>query len=305
MKVTEKKNLALSYRKRAGFSLFLLFVTLFVISFVVTMTALVTLSGLVAAFSFLNTTLSTVFSIILAFFFTLSIVSLISNNSKMVYAVATGDEPEEMVKDKITNLDKAIREIAPTPVQLPKVNKKGTVVMPDGQDSQSATKPTAKPADHRPTLSCLSFKFINKNTEIEATIKSFQLERIVIPAVHNGFPVRVIKSAIEDPEVPVNTNSVFLPKSIRQIFPYTFANLENLMDIQLPDGLTKIGSGAFEGCSKLSEIFIPGSVTEIGQNAFHDCGFLTISIESDYKPTQWDIQYKDSETPVIYSAIRK
>lgn len=303
MKIIEKKVIAKKHKGKIGFNSFCTFFIGLIITFILLMAALSYLQiNNTDIFSFLTSTISLAIAGTLSFLIAFLISSYKNSVAKMLYAIATGDEKEEFVGNKITDLDKAIREIAPEPAAPLKVSKKGIV---SESDKSVAKTIVPKSNDTRPTLGCLAFKFINKSTEIEVTIKSFELERIVIPAVHNGFPVRVVKTAIEDPEAQIKTQVVVLPKSIRQIYPYTFAKLEDLVDISIPDGITKIGSSAFEGCSKLSEIFIPLSVVEIGQNAFHNCGFLTISIEPDYKPNQWDIQYKDNQTPVIYSAIRK
>ena len=112
---------------------------------------------------------------------------------------------------------------------------------------------------------------------------------------YKGLPVRGIGNyAFKDSDV----KNVTLPKSIRYIGDYAFADCDKLESITLPDGLesisrcaflncssltsvnlpttlNNIGSRAFQGCSSLFEIVIPDSVMYIGDKAFQKCERLT------------------------------
>lgn len=48
--------------------------------------------------------------------------------------------------------------------------------------------------------------------------------------------------------------NIYLPFSIKTIYPKAFLNCTNLRSITLPEGMQKIGTCAFEGCSALAEI---------------------------------------------------
>ncbi|MDO4881431.1 MAG: leucine-rich repeat domain-containing protein [Capnocytophaga sp.] len=62
-----------------------------------------------------------------------------------------------------------------------------------------------------------------------------------------------------------------IPKSVKKIGGYAFANNEKLLKINLQEGLKEIGSMAFSGCTELTRFEIPASVDKIGESAFASC----------------------------------
>jgi uncharacterized repeat protein (TIGR02543 family) len=57
---------------------------------------------------------------------------------------------------------------------------------------------------------------------------------------------------------------------------------------------------AFYFCRGLTSITIHSNVTSIGSNAFQDCSKLTIYVEASSKPSGWDIEWNDSNRPVVW-----
>ncbi len=62
-----------------------------------------------------------------------------------------------------------------------------------------------------------------------------------------------------------------VPKHIKRIKQFAFANCSQLTDVIIPNGVTSIDYGAFCGCGKLVQAHIPDSVTELGLSVFCDC----------------------------------
>lgn len=62
-----------------------------------------------------------------------------------------------------------------------------------------------------------------------------------------------------------------VPKHIKRIKQFAFANCSQLTDIIIPNGVTSIDYGAFCGCESLVQAHIPDSVTELGWQVFCDC----------------------------------
>ena len=63
---------------------------------------------------------------------------------------------------------------------------------------------------------------------------------------------------------------VVLPRTLKALGTYTFANCGNLERLRLPDCLERLGDGCFAG-SGLRSIRVPAGVTEIPDSAFCDC----------------------------------
>ena len=141
---------------------------------------------------------------------------------------------------------------------------------------------------------------------------------IVIPAMHNGLPVKEIcENAFYNCDL---IRSIVIPDSITSIGDYAFSGCGNLTynekdnlrylgnennlylylvdttstDITLAkidENCKWIGNSAFEDCDSLTEIVIPDSVTSIGDDAFAHCDNLT------------EIVIPDSVTSIGYSAF--
>ncbi|MBQ9641713.1 MAG: leucine-rich repeat domain-containing protein [Bacteroidaceae bacterium] len=86
-----------------------------------------------------------------------------------------------------------------------------------------------------------------------------------------------------------------------QIFDWTFASSNNLLNVFLPNTITRIGSLAFFACNNLQSIDIPASVNYIGSQAFDYCYNLTsVYFHSAAPPaTSWRV-FGGNENLVIY-----
>ena len=62
-----------------------------------------------------------------------------------------------------------------------------------------------------------------------------------------------------------------IPKHIKRIKQFAFANCSQLIDVIIPNGVTNIDYGAFCGCESLVQAHIPDSVTELGLSIFSGC----------------------------------
>ena len=70
-----------------------------------------------------------------------------------------------------------------------------------------------------------------------------------------------------------------IPKHIKRIKQFAFANCSQLTDVIIPDGVTGIDYGAFCGCRSLVQAHIPDSVTELGLFVFSDCsGLVSVTL---------------------------
>lgn len=81
--------------------------------------------------------------------------------------------------------------------------------------------------------------------------------------------------------------TVQLPKSLKYIKKFAFANCENLSSIKFPNRLEVIGDNTFYGCGKIKDVIISPFVKIIGERAFEGCS----SIESlNFSDFSHDIQ---------------
>lgn len=70
-----------------------------------------------------------------------------------------------------------------------------------------------------------------------------------------------------------------VPKHIKRIKQFAFANCSQLTDVIIPNGVTSIDYGAFCGCKSLVQAHIPDSVTELGLSVFSDCvGLVSVTL---------------------------
>lgn len=75
-----------------------------------------------------------------------------------------------------------------------------------------------------------------------------------------------------------------IPKSVKALEEYSFANNEYIENISLSEGLTKIGMHCFSGCTALKNINIPSTVNDISKSAFRDdCNLISIVIPNAIK----------------------
>lgn len=83
----------------------------------------------------------------------------------------------------------------------------------------------------------------------------------------------------EQQEVHCAITKLVLPDSVDLIGVGAFADMLELVEINIPEGVVEIGSAAFYNCIVLSEIVIPKTVKRIGEFAFNHCDKLTAVVE--------------------------
>ena len=97
-------------------------------------------------------------------------------------------------------------------------------------------------------------------------------ESLRIPDEISGMPVTAIASyafsvSSFGPPYHNETAQLYIPDSVRTIFPYAFAGCNDFTEIRLPDGLEVIPNGAF--CdSVVRSVRFPSALKEIGEEAF-------------------------------------
>ena len=65
--------------------------------------------------------------------------------------------------------------------------------------------------------------------------------------------------------------SLTLPQTLTEIKPYTFYNMEGIMELTLPSTVEKIGKSAFSWCPDLQTVNLNNTLQEIGDGAFNGC----------------------------------
>ena len=96
---------------------------------------------------------------------------------------------------------------------------------------------------------------------------------IVIPATHNGHPVRGIGSGAFRNQ---GLTSVLIPNGILEIDDDAFRG-NQLTSVTIPDSVEFIGDDAFRG-NQLTSVTIPDSVGFIGDNAFRGNQLTSVTI---------------------------
>ncbi len=97
---------------------------------------------------------------------------------------------------------------------------------------------------------------------------------LIIPSEIDGYTVTSISYEALADKIFV---SITIPKTVKNIGEYAFANDTRLTAVTFEEGseLTSIGSFAFDQCHSLQTITLPDGLTEIGEWAFSDCWDLT------------------------------
>lgn len=80
------------------------------------------------------------------------------------------------------------------------------------------------------------------------------------------------QSYYSDLEIDLPDNLPFIEEA--SLSSETFANVDNIVSLELPGYLEKIGSHCFQGCTGLERINIPDDVIIIGEYAFKGCSEL-------------------------------
>ncbi len=79
-----------------------------------------------------------------------------------------------------------------------------------------------------------------------------------------------------------------------------FRECTSLESIIIPHGTTSIRDRAFQDCTSLSSIYLPSSLIIMGYYVFKGCENLTIYSASTSTPTNWDDEYKEEDTLVMW-----
>lgn len=146
-------------------------------------------------------------------------------------------------------------------------------------------------------------------------------EKIVIPSVYNGLPVKIIEEEafkdctnIKEIKMPdsittigrrafqdcINLVKIKISKNLKYINERVFAGCKSLTKVTIPEGITIIGTGAFSSCEKLKSIKIPNSVTTIKTWAFSNCeNLMKIKIPSSVT-TMEGLVFSDCQNLTIY-----
>lgn len=138
---------------------------------------------------------------------------------------------------------------------------------------------------------------VNDNDEIVVEGSAGYVNKLVIPDMITGKPVRYIKEyafygnpnitsvTISDNVIQIGAEAfgncqelrtVKLPTNLEVIEASTFAECGMLSKIELPNTLKSIGDYAFEACTRLKKLKIPASVEFIGHESFIACESLLL-----------------------------
>ena len=127
---------------------------------------------------------------------------------------------------------------------------------------------------------CFEFVYIETSDSYAIRVKagSYLPNEIVLPDTFKGKMVtEICNSAFSNSYI----TSVVIPKNIKKIGDYAFAECVDLYHIEIESGATSIGSYAFFNCVNITSIVIPESVTFIGEYAFDSCAYLADIIMPD------------------------
>lgn len=89
--------------------------------------------------------------------------------------------------------------------------------------------------------------------------------------------------------------SLYVPGSVREIYPSAFESCTNLRAVQLSDGLETLGQKAFFGCHSLGSVTLPKSVSTIGFAAFESCSKLKGIFVDELNP-----HYRSDDRGVLF-----
>jgi len=121
----------------------------------------------------------------------------------------------------------------------------------------------------------LSYNSISDGYEVSKG-DTYNLDRIVIPAVYNGQSVKKIAdTAFGSSYSGSKMSSIVIPSSVTSIGNYAFSFCSNLEDITIPNGVEFIGDSAFSSCTSLKSVTLPNGLISILDSTFSYCSSLT------------------------------
>jgi hypothetical protein len=151
-----------------------------------------------------------------------------------------------------------------------------------GGAAQTATQTApAVPAVVESPVSAFSYELTSDGRGIRITGFTGNLEKVVIPAAIEGFPVleigeRAFQGGLSDrPNNRDNITSVVVPNSVEVIGERAFNRMSSLTELTLPDGLKVIPRNLAMQSRNLSSVNLPSALEEIRHFAFQGCSRLT------------------------------
>ncbi len=96
--------------------------------------------------------------------------------------------------------------------------------------------------------------------------------------------------------------SIVIPSGVTTIQYNTFSGCSSLSSVTLSSSLNTIESHAFVDCTSLRTIFIPKSVTTMGNYIFEGCTNLTIKVEANSQPKNWEASWNVEDFTVEWGA---
>lgn len=142
------------------------------------------------------------------------------------------------------------------PIQLP-----GLIVSANAEETTAPEETTGTPEDTTTPVEEetgeatpvpeyeLTFTLLGSGNEYAVSGYTGNPVNLIIPAEHEGIPVKVIADRV-------------------------FEDCASLKTIEIPNTITRIGYMSFFGCKTLEDLTIPGSVKEIDNYAFSNCSNL-------------------------------
>ena len=97
-------------------------------------------------------------------------------------------------------------------------------------------------------------------------------EHLIVPAMYEGYAVRVIKKTAKSGYPTVK--KITLPDTVQRLSTNAFSYCENLETVDLGKGLKWVDNYAFMGCKKLKEVVFPEGVNQTSKWMFRDCKSL-------------------------------
>ena len=94
-------------------------------------------------------------------------------------------------------------------------------------------------------------------------------------------------------------SSVTILEGLTTIGDYAFYYCNALESISLPNSVTSIGFSAFAWCSNLKKAFIPISVTTMSGSVFSGSGDVTVYVEAETLPDDWNLSWSSGGTKKI------
>jgi len=86
----------------------------------------------------------------------------------------------------------------------------------------------------------------------------------------------------------VGLRKIDIPESVMYIEKGAFTGCKNLKNVIIPSSVISIAECAFYSCKALTSIFFPRSVVSMGNSVTKYCYELTIYVEWESKPDEWD-----------------